>query len=143
MPFLKSEGLVAPDEIPSVEDAVSLDFTRLSSRELGNVHSRFAVRHAHAIFTLARRESALVSHRRNLRMVQAKFRARHSGDYKNKYSLDDAMEQSKPIRRLLDEIARIDAERIVVEAIAQGYDDLRAAASREMFRRSSENAPKD
>lgn len=137
------DGLVVPDEIPSDEDAVRLDFTRLSSRDLGNVHSRFAVRHAHAIFTLARRESALVTHRRNLRMAQAKFRQRHGGEFKNKYSLDDAMEQNKTIAAVLNEIALLEAERVVIEAVAQGYDDLRAAASREMFRRSSENAPKD
>lgn len=143
MPFLRAEGLVVPNEIPSEDDAVALDFTRISSRELGNVHSRFAVRHAYAIFTLARRESALVTKRRNLRMAQAKYRARHGGDYKNKYSLDDAMERTPSIRRVLDDIAKIEAERIVIEAVAQGYDDLRAAASREMYRRGSENAPKD
>lgn len=143
MAFLQSEGLIAPDEIPSEHDAVPLDFTGLNNREIGSVHSRYAVRHAHAIFILAQRESRLGILKRNLRLEQAKFRISRSGRYKTKYALDDAMERNKRLRKLQDDIAQVESERIVLDAVAQGYDDLRAAASREMFRRSSEHAPKD
>src|SRR4249919_1126555 len=52
--WLRRSGLIAPDEIASDTDYVPLDFTRLNSRELGAVHSRYAVRHAHGLFVLAK-----------------------------------------------------------------------------------------
>jgi len=141
--YLKREGLIAPNEIDSDSDAVPLDFTRLSSRQIGSVHSRFAVRHAHAIFVAAKRASSLTMLKRDLRLAQAKYRFKNSKKYKTKYELDDAMVMEDEISALLDTITKVEAELAVITAIALGYEDYRNAASREMFRRSNEVAPKD
>jgi hypothetical protein len=141
--YLKDEGLIAPDEISSQLDSVPLDFTRLNSRQVGAVQSRYAVRHSHAIFQVAKRAGRLAGLKHDLRLEQAKFRHRNEKKYKTKYALDDAMQLEDGIADTLDEIAKLEAEKVVIEALALGYEDLRNAASREMFRRSSEQAPKD
>jgi hypothetical protein len=141
--YLKNEGLIAPDEISAQLDAVPLDFTRLNSRQIGAVHSRYAVRHSHAIFQVAKRAGRLAGLKRDLRLEQAKFRYKNVKKFKTKYELDDAMQLQDEIADLLDEITVLEAEKEVIEALALGYEDLRNAASREMFRRSSEQAPRD
>jgi hypothetical protein len=141
--YLKDEGLIAPDEISSELDAVPLDFTKLNSRQIGAVHSRYAVRHSHALFAVAKRAGRLAGLKRDLRLEQAKFRYKNVKKFKTKYELDDAMQLEDEIADLLDEITKLEAEKEVIEALALGYEDLRNAASREMFRRSSEQAPRD
>jgi len=141
--FLKEEGLIAPDEISSTEDAVPLDYTRLSSSELGAVHSRFAVRHSYAIYVTARYAFRLATLRASQRVEGAKFRFKHQDDYKRKYELDNALLTNKRYREREDEILQLEAKVEVFQALAQSFEDLRNAASREMFRRSSEQAPKD
>lgn len=143
MQYLKDEGLIAPDEISSELDSVPLDFTKLNSRQIGSVHSRYAVRHSHAIYQVAKRAGRLAGLKHDLRLEQAKFRHRNAKKYKTKYEIDDAMQLEDSIGDTLDEIAKLEAEKIVIEALAFGYEDLRNAASREMFRRSSEQAPRD
>lgn len=135
-------GIVAPDEIPSDEsEGVHLDFTGLSSRTIGAIHSRYAVRHSHAIYHLALRAADLVSLRRDLRLSEAKFRVRRSGEKKT--DVDAAMETNKHIRKTRDKIAGIEAEMEILGAVASGYEDLRNAASREMTRRIGEKAATD
>ena len=143
MQYLKDEGLIAPDEISSELDSVPLDFTRLNSRQVGAVQSRYAVRHSHAIFQVAKRAGRLAGLKHDLRLEQAKFRHRNAKKYKTKYELDDAMQLEDSVGDMLDEIAKLEAEKLVIEALSVGYEDLRNAASREMFRRSSEQAPRD
>jgi hypothetical protein len=141
--FLRDEGLIAPDEIPSHEDAVPLDYTRLTSRQLGAVHSRYAVRHSHAIFVAATNAYRLASLRASQRVEAAKFKFRHGDDYSRKYELDNALQMDKKFRKREDEILDLEAKVELLNAVALSYEDLRNAASREMFRRSSEQAPKD
>ena len=81
--------------------------------------------------------------KRDLRLAQAKYRFKNSKKYKTKYELDDAMVMEDEISALLDTITKVEAELAVITAIALGYEDYRNAASREMFRRSNEVAPKD
>ena len=141
--FLRDEGLIAPDEIPSNEDAVPLNFTRLDSRQLGAMHSRYAVRHSHAIYVVSRYAFRLATLRAGQRVDAAKFRFRYSDDYKRKYELDAALSMNKRYRKREDEILQLEAKVDVLNAVALSYEDLRNAASREMFRRGSEQAPKD
>jgi hypothetical protein len=141
--YLKDEGLIAPDEISSENDTVPLDFTRLNSRQVGAVQSRYAVRHAHAIFIVAKTAGELAMRKRDLRMVHAKYRHRNVKKFKTKYELDDAMVLDDEVKELMDEIVLLEAREGVVKALAEGYEDLRNAASREMFRRSSEQGPRD
>lgn len=143
MRYLADEGIVVPSEIPSDEDSVPLDFTRLSRRDVGAVHSRYAARHAHAIFRAAVRASSIATIKRNLRFEKAKFRMGKQGEFKHKYELDDAMEFHPRIAKLEKRLLRFETELQVIDAVAAGYEDLRNAASREMSRRSSEQAQRD
>jgi uncharacterized membrane-anchored protein len=81
--------------------------------------------------------------RRDLRLVQAKYRFKNNNKFKTKYELDDAMQLEDDISELLSDITKLEAELEVITAVALGYEDYRNAASREIFRRSSEVAPKD
>ncbi len=81
--------------------------------------------------------------RRGLKLEQAKFRVRNSTHFKNKYQLDAKMVRDKGIRKIEDEITTLEVQLEVRTAVAEGYEAIRNAASREMFRRSSEQAPKD
>ena len=135
---LADAGLVVPDEIPTDDDLVPLDFTILSNRDIGAVHSRYAVRHAHAIFHAALAGTRLVTLRRNLRITQAKFRLQNKGELKN--IVDAMMEENEHISKVLDRISMVESEIKLLEAVAQGYADLRDAASREITRRLGERA---
>lgn len=141
--YLRDEGLIAPEEVSPEIDSVPLDFTHLNGRQIGAVHSRYAVRHSHAIFTVAKAASRLAVLRRDLRIEQAKFRFKNKMKFKTKYELDDAMQLEGGISELVSEITVLEARVEVMKAVAEGYEDLRNAASREMFRRSTEQATRD
>jgi hypothetical protein len=119
-----------------------LDFTRLNSRQVGALHSRYAVRHSFAIYKAAEEAAKLAVSKRNLKLAQARFRAKHKRKYKTKYELDDVMLEDDLIVDLLEQVEGAEIKLKMIEAVAQGYEDLRNAASREMFRRSSEQAPR-
>lgn len=142
MKFLADLGIVVPTEIPSDDDVVPFDFTRLSNRDLGALHSRYAVRHSHAIFQVALKSTRFVHLRRDLRIAQSRFRILHD-DEKRKNVVDAMMEDDEKISHLLDRIAISESEVKLLEAVAQAYEDIRNAASREMTRRISERAPTD
>lgn len=130
-----------PQEIPRDDESVPLDFTIASNKEIGRIQSTFAVRHSHAIYHAALAETKLVRSRRDLRIVQAKFRVRFSDEKKN--VVDAMMEEDSKIAALLNRIAVQEASVKLLNAVAQGYEDLRNAASREMTRRISEKAATD
>jgi hypothetical protein len=140
---LKESGLLAPEEIYDDEEMVPLDFTVLSSRDIGGVHSRFAVRHSHALFAMALVAAELAHLRRDLKLYQAQYRVRHKGEYKVKYELDDAMALSKRHKSITEKITEAEALVTVMEAVVHGFEDLRNAASREISRRLGEQAPRD
>jgi len=140
--FLRREGLIAPDEVDPENDAVAFDFTRLTGRQVGAVHSRYAVRHAHAIYVAARRASRLIMLKRDLKIEYAVQRSRNKGKYKNKWELDDELLVRPEIQRLEKDIAVIEAELEIINAVAAGYEGIRNGASREMYRRGSEQAPR-
>lgn len=141
--FLRNEGLIAPDEISSDEDRVPLDFTRFNFKLIGSVHSRYAVRHSHAIFRAAYYRVRVAYIQRDLRLLKARLRAKLGKKYKTKWQLDDALLKNKEVKELEDDLIEAEAKLTVIEALAGGYEDLRNAASREMFRRGVEKAPND
>ena len=143
MKFLREAGLIAPEEISPNDDVVPLDFTKLNNRQVGRVHSQYAVRHAHAIYVAAERASRLALLRRDLRLAQAAFRFKNKKKFKTKYELDDALVLDKEFQQLTDDITVLEAEFEMIEALAHTYEDFRNAASREMYRRGTEQAPKD
>lgn len=138
---LKEAGLVVPEEIPTDEDHVPLDFTTLSNKDVGALHSRYSVRHAHAIYQNALLTSEIVKRKRDSRIEEAKFRVIHQGEKKT--DVDALMEEDAKIAKHRGKLAVLEAKAEIIEAIAQGYDDLRTAASREMTRRIGEKAPLD
>jgi hypothetical protein len=141
--FLQNEGLIAPDEIASDEDRVPLDFTSLDFKLVGAVHSRYAVRHSHAIFRAAFYRVRVAYINRDLRLLKARKRAKLGKKYRTKWQLDDALLRDTEIKELEDDLVEAEAKLTAIEAIASGYEDLRNAASREMFRRGVEKAPND
>ena len=120
-----------------------MDFTSLNFKLVGSVHSRYAVRHSHAIFRAAFYRVRVAYATRDLRLLKARKRARLADKYKTKWQLDDALLKDKEIKELEDDLVDAEAKLTVIEALAGGYEDLRNAASREMFRRGVEKAPND
>ncbi len=136
--FLRDAGIIVPGEIPSDDDNVPLDFTRLSNRGIGELHSRYAVRHSHAIFNAAKLAADAAQVKRELRMEKAKFRLRHK---KEKVNVVQAMmEDDDTISELEDKLLEVDAKADLVGAVALGYETIVKAASREIARRMGERA---
>ena len=140
---LREENLVVPDEIPGDEDNVPLDFTNLNNRDVGRLHSRYAVRHAHIIYVAAKRQARLANVKRHLRIEQAKFRIKHKGEFQTKYEADDAMLLDEELAELIERQDNIEHELQILNAVAQGYADFFSAASREISRRESERPSRD
>ena len=134
-------GLVVPGDIPLDDERVPLNFTRLSSSGIGELQSRYAVRHAHAVYNAALMESDILMLRRELKIEQAKFRVRHRGIPKN--VVDAMMEEDEEIATLLDKISEIEIKLVVLEAVVKTYEGIQRAASREITRRIGERAQID
>lgn len=115
----------------------------MSNRELGGVHSRYAVRYAHAIFVLAHRTSDITIEKRNLFLAEAKFSIVNKDKYKTKYELESAMEKNVKINEARNKISELESQKDLIEGIAKGYDAISKAASREISRRIAESAPRD
>lgn len=130
-----------PEEIPSNEDHVPLDFTKASSKGIGGIHSRYAVRHAHALFNIAKLATDEAHLKRDLRMAKAKFRLKNKGEKLN--IVNAMMEDDEDISEIEDKLIEVAMKVGVLSAVAQGYEDLRNAASREMSRRIGERAQID
>lgn len=140
MQFLRERGIAAPEELPEGEEHVHLDFTTVSSQQVGAIQSRFAVRHSHVLYHAALAEVHLAKLKRDQRIETAKFRYRFKDKYKTKYELDDAMAMDDLMEHRQSEILAAEAELTVLNAIAAGYEDIRNAASREVTRRVGERA---
>ena len=139
--WMADAGIVVPEDIPPDDERVPLDFTRLSSRGIGELQSRYAVRHAHAVFNSAKLESDILRLKREVRIAQAKFRIRNPGKPKN--IVDAMMEEDEEIATLLDEISEIEIKLTLMEAVVRTYEGIRNAASREISRQTAERAPLD
>lgn len=107
------------------------------------MHSRYAVRHSYAIYVASRYAFRLATLRASQRVEAAKFRFRHADDYQRKYELDNALQMNSRFRKVEDKILALEAKVEILNAVALSYEDIRNAASREMFRRGSEQAPRD
>jgi len=139
--WLADAGIVVPEDIPLDEERIPLDFTTLSSRGIGQLQSRYAVRHGHALYNVALLESDILRLRRELKMEQAKFRVRHKGQPKN--ITDAMMEDDATISELLDTISEVEIKVTILEAVTKTYEGIRSAASREISRRIGERAAID
>lgn len=99
------------------------------------------MRHAHAIFNVAKLATDEAHLKRDLRMVKAKFRLKHKGEKLN--IVNAMMEDDEEISKIEDKLLEVAMKMGVLTAVAQGYEDLRNAASREMTRRIGERAQID
>jgi hypothetical protein len=138
---LAEVGLVVPDEIPLDDDLLLLDFTLLGNRDIGSIHSRYAVRHAHAIFQAAKAAARVATLKRGLRVSEAKFRISRKGQQLN--VVQALMEDDEHITKQRDKVSKAEIEHDLITAVAQGYEDIRNAASREISRRLGERAATD
>lgn len=107
------------------------------------MHSRYAVRHSHAIVRAAFYSIRVVYLERDIRLLKAKKRVKLGGDFKTKWELDDQIALDPEITELEDDLLEAGAKKTVIDAVAQNYEGLRNAASREMYRRGVERAPND
>jgi hypothetical protein len=115
----------------------------MSPREIGHVHSRYAVRHAHSLFVHARLAGEAAMLARDLKVEEAKFRTLHKSDFKTKWELDDAILLDEEMMELRDRLTVAEIQEGIVEGLSKGYEGLTRAASREISRRASEQAPRD
>jgi hypothetical protein len=138
---LANAGILVPDEIPSDDDSIPLDFTTVGNRDIGAIHSRYAVRHAHAIFQAAKTGARVAALKRDLRFSEAKFRIKHKGQKLN--VVNSMMEDDEHITKQRDRVSKVEIETKLIETVALGYEDIRNAASREISRRIGEQAPRD
>jgi hypothetical protein len=95
------------------------------------------------VFVAGKYRTRLAYAERDARIEKGIFRTRHSQDYKTKWELEDAIVQDRRIKEIEDRVVEYQARLTMAEAVAQGYEDIRNAASREMFRRGSEKAQSD
>jgi hypothetical protein len=138
---LAEVGIIVPDEIPSDEDSVPLDFTQLSNRDIGALHSRYAVRHAHAIFQAAKTEGKIAQLKRNLKFAEAVFRIERKDEPLN--VVQALMEDDDDISRMRNRVSKAEVEHKLIDSVAEGYEGIRNAASREISRRMGERAATD
>jgi hypothetical protein len=139
-PSLAQAGIIVPDDLDPENETVNLDFTAISSRIVGAILSRFAVRYAHAIYVLATRRAELLAVKRRVRFAESQWRVRHGQDFKTKYEADDEMMEDKSIRKLESERVELEAEIELLGAVCDGFMAIRDAASREIERRKYEQA---
>lgn len=137
---LGKAGFIVPGELTDPdEQRFTLDLTAISSIEVGKSHSYWAARHSHAIYQLALRKEKLVILKSELRQLESQWRYR-AGDSMPKWATQDAMMQNTEISERHKEIATLEAEVVVIEALVSSYDDFRQAASRELTRRFNERS---
>lgn len=140
--WLRQEGLIVPDDLDPSQERIPLDFTTLSNQAVGALHSRFAVRHAHALYRRALLAGDILSFHRRRRLLLARFRALHVKEYKTARELEGAFSTGRG-RKVEETIMALEIKAEVLDAVIGGYDDIMKAASREMSRRDSERAPRD
>jgi hypothetical protein len=140
--FLAQRGLIVPDDLDPGEENVPLDFTEISDRLVGALHSRFAVRHAHALYVRASVETRLLRLRRKHKIELAKYRVKKADDFKTARELEAsfAIGQGAAIE---GRIMELEAKSEIMGAVIDGFESIVKAASREMARRDSERAPRD
>lgn len=141
--WLSQSGLIVPDDLDPSDESIPLDFTHLSPRRVGALHSRFAVRHAHALYVRSGVASDLLRLRRAHRLSLAKFRVRKGDDYRTDKACTEAFSLSKRGKKLEGEMLELEIRSEVLDAVVMGFEDVVKATSREMTRRDSERAPRD
>lgn len=138
------EGLLVPVRLDDDKSSYApLDFTSISSRQIGQQHSNWAVRHSHIIFVIGNLRAEIGNVKHDLKNAEADWLIKYGGKYKTKYAGEAAMRKSKRITKLRDTVQRAEASLTRYEALAESYRVLREASSREIARRMDERASRD
>lgn len=141
--WLSQSGLIVPDHLDPDDEELHLDFTRLGDRQVGAVHSRFAVRHAHALFIRAGVASERLRLQRKHRLALGAFRVHRGDEFRTDKACTEAFSRSKDGKRIEKRMMALEIKATMLDAVIGGYDDIVRAASREMSRRDSERTPHD
>lgn len=136
--WLAQRGIVVPDDLDPETENLGLDFTRLSSRGIGAIHSRLCNRLAHAYYVRSQLETESLTIERRKHLAEARYRVQHEGDYKTMKSMEAAMSLSKPIKKMGRDLLRLEIRAVALDAVIKGYESIIRAASREMSRRGIE-----
>lgn len=140
---LALDGLLIPKGLDDKEAYAPLDFTSLSSRDVGRQHSYWAVRHSHIIYLVGNLRAEVGNFKYDLKNAEAQWMIKRQGEFKNKWEAEYALGRSKVIRKLRKKMMQVESSLIRYEALAESYKSLREAASREIARRSDERASRD
>lgn len=141
---LKDNGLLVPSKLDDTSVYAPLDFTSVTSREVGRQHSVWAVRHAYLIYMIGVVRSEVANLKYDLKNGEARWMLNHQGEYKNKWEAEHAAgARSKEIKRLRKLLLHSETQLMRYEALASSYQSLMQAASREMSRRADERNTRD
>ena len=136
--WLAQRGVVVPDELDPSTENLRLDFTSISSREVGAIHSRLCNRLAHALYVRAELETKALSLQRMRHLAEARYRVQREGDFKTMKTLEAAMSLSDPMKKLSHRLLKLEIRAVALDAVIKGYESIIRAASREMSRRGIE-----
>lgn len=140
--WLARQGIIVPDKLDPSDETVPLDFTLLGDREVGAVHSRFAVRQAHALYVRAGVATRLLRLKHAQRIALARYRAKYGKKFKTVKECEDAFLSDDGAEHQ-ETIVGLEVKAVALDAAISGFDSIVKAASREMSRRDSERAPRD
>lgn len=129
---------MVPDDLDPFDESVRVDFTRLGSRGVGAVHSRFCNRLSHVLYIRSEIEGQRLTLSRQLHLAQARYRLRHEDEHKTVKMLESAMILDKGIRKIEKKNLQLDVRGVALDAVIKGYESIIRAASREMSRRGIE-----
>jgi hypothetical protein len=136
--YLAQSGVVVPDHLDPFDENIHVDFTAISSRGIGGVHSRFCNRLAHALYLRSQLEAERLTLSRRIHLAHARYRLKHEGEYKTVKMLESAMILDPEIKKLEKHALQIDVKSVALDAVLKGYESIAKAASREMARRGME-----
>jgi hypothetical protein len=128
-------SLVVPGAITADERELRLDFTSVSSKEIGRIHSEFAVRVGYAIYHASIAEADLIEKRRELKLAKARFIDKNQG---KKFEVDAQAALEPEIKKLEDGIAVLERKKALIEGVIGAYLKLQEGSSREISRRENE-----
>jgi hypothetical protein len=140
--WLNQKGVIVPEGLDPSEENLHLDFTSITDRAVGAIHSRFSVRHAHALYVRAEVATRLLRLRRKHRLELAKHRVRLGKNFRTAKALDEDFSLGRG-RRLESTILGLEVKAEIMDSVIEGFMDIVKAASREMSRRDSERGQRD
>lgn len=137
-------NLLVPGKINEDKaDFTPLDFTSLSSREIGRQQSSWSVRHSYLLYLLGNLEAEKGNLKADLKDAEGDWMVKHLGEYKYKWEAEHAMNRNKRIKKLRSRLTRVEASLSRYGRLSESYAAIQTAASREISRRLGERPSRD